>query len=352
VPGERTRRGCCHILSHTAETPALLAVNIQGTHVLRKRSSAALPVEMSKPTPEARTRKVGRPSIKLGKELITPFFNMPQHAAARHLGISLSGLKNVCHKHGILHWPYKRSGGSNDSKASAHTLGGMLASKHWPYKGSGDSHDMKASARTIDGTLASTLGCGADWNLPEYGAPDSDLPVCDDYSPGQFSGSLPPTATTWQSVSHDMLPGLSSGSMNMLASSVWVEDGASDVDRSIKMARRCSNVVELSGSDRCMLSRHNVRTYSKAAAREFHHVGASHEIRTSSTRAGSSGPRPASPIGTWSQRFSLLLAAPATTDLTLDRDFIDIVEAQAVHGYLEMRAAEATSYLGNLFPTP
>ena len=55
---------------------------------------------------------------------------------------------------------------------------------------------------------------------------------------------------------------------------------------------------------------------------------------------------------TWSQRLSILMAAPAATDLTTDRDFIDIVEAQAVPGYLERCAAESTSCLGNLFPPP
>ena len=321
---------------------------------------------MSKPTPEANPKKVGRPSINLGKGLITPLFHMPQHAAARHLGISLTGLKKVCRKHDILHWPYKRSANSNDSTASARTHDEMLASihcdSHWPYTRSIDSNDSTASASTLDGMLVSTSGfAAADWNLPEVGAPDSALPFRGDYSPGQFefSGALPPTATTWKSDSHEMIPGSSSGAINMPASSVWVEDGASDVERGIKMDGQCRNTAISSAQINhitapwgCILSRHNIRTNLTAAAPESHDVCAPHEIQSPPARAGFSGPRPASPIATWSQRLSILLAAPATTDLTQDRDFIDIVEAQAVHGYLEMCAAEATSCLGNLFPTP
>ena len=316
---------------------------------------------MSKPTPEARPRKVGRPSIKLGKEFITPLFHIPQHEAARHLGISLSALKKVCHKHDIWHWPYKRSRNGNDRTASASTLVEMLGSTHCPDKGSGDSSERTASACTLDGMLASTSGFGADWNLPEFDAPNSDLPFPDDYSPGQFSesGSLPPNATTWQSVSHSMLHGLSSEPTNMPASSVWVEDGASDVERGIKMDGQCRNIAissaqinHMTAPRGCVSSRHNIRTYSTDAARHSHDACASHEIQSPPTRAGFPGPRPASPIATWSQRLSILLTAPATTDLTQDRDFIEIVEAQAGHGYLEMRAAESTSCLGNLFPTP
>jgi hypothetical protein len=100
------------------------------------------------------------------------------------------------------------------------------------------------------------------------------------------------------------------------------------------------------------LPRHNMRNFFTAlevASPESHEACPSHEFQYPRTRGGFPDPNQGS-LMAWSERLSILLTAPATSDLTQDRDFIDIVETQAVPGYLEECATDATSYLGNLFP--
>jgi hypothetical protein len=50
----------------------------------------------------------GRPPIKLSWASIEPYFCRPQPEAAKALGISLTSLKVVCRKQGLLKWPYRR----------------------------------------------------------------------------------------------------------------------------------------------------------------------------------------------------------------------------------------------------
>ena len=52
----------------------------------------------------------------------------------------------------------------------------------------------------------------------------------------------------------------------------------------------------------------------------------------------------------WDDRLRFLLSAPATTNLAADRDFIADVEAQAISGYLEGLAVEATAFLDSFLP--
>lgn len=50
----------------------------------------------------------GRPPVKVSVETIEAMFCMPQAAACKVLGISLTALKQVCRKLGITRWPYQR----------------------------------------------------------------------------------------------------------------------------------------------------------------------------------------------------------------------------------------------------
>jgi hypothetical protein len=50
----------------------------------------------------------GRPPLKVGIESIQPLFGLPQKDAAKALGISLTALKQVCRKLGVVRWPYWR----------------------------------------------------------------------------------------------------------------------------------------------------------------------------------------------------------------------------------------------------
>jgi hypothetical protein len=162
----------------------------------------------------------------------------------------------------------------------------------------------------------------------------------------------------WQSVSNDMLCGSSFSSTSMSGSSLWADDRARDVGCCTKMDGRCGD-TEISSAqvDRIIaplsraLPRHNMRkifTASEVASRESHEACPSHEFQYPRTRGGFPDLNQGS-LMTWPERLSILLTAPATTDLTQDRDFIDIVETQAVPGYLEECATDATSCLGNLF---
>jgi hypothetical protein len=51
----------------------------------------------------------GRQPVELTRSVISAMFGMPQPYAARDLGISLTALKQVCRKLGIVRWPYMRS---------------------------------------------------------------------------------------------------------------------------------------------------------------------------------------------------------------------------------------------------
>eukprot|EP00960_Hanusia_phi_P030787 748841-Hanusia_phi.AAC.2 len=59
-----------------------------------------------------------REEVKISKEDVEKYFDMPQPEAAIALGISLSTLKNVCRKIGVYRWPYQRQYGANKLKTS------------------------------------------------------------------------------------------------------------------------------------------------------------------------------------------------------------------------------------------
>jgi len=51
----------------------------------------------------------GRDPVSLGYDVLEPLFALPQNAAAKRIGISLTALKQVCRKLGIERWPYRRA---------------------------------------------------------------------------------------------------------------------------------------------------------------------------------------------------------------------------------------------------
>ena len=74
----------------------------------------------SKPTSlsaRAAIPRIGRPPVEVNSSAIRELFGIPQPIAAKMLGISLTSLKQVCRKIGVLRWPYRR--GENRSKACA-----------------------------------------------------------------------------------------------------------------------------------------------------------------------------------------------------------------------------------------
>ena len=50
----------------------------------------------------------GRPPAKVNIEELKSMFHLPQPDAAKSLGISLTTLKQVCRRHGMVRWPYRR----------------------------------------------------------------------------------------------------------------------------------------------------------------------------------------------------------------------------------------------------
>lgn len=55
----------------------------------------------------------GRDPVNLGYDVLEPLFELPQNAAAKSIGISLTALKQVCRKLGIERWPYRRTSKSH-----------------------------------------------------------------------------------------------------------------------------------------------------------------------------------------------------------------------------------------------
>jgi len=68
-------------------------------HLFPRRKAGAGAVPVTK----------GRQPVELTRSAISAMFGMPQPHAARDLGISLTALKQVCRKLGIVRWPYMRS---------------------------------------------------------------------------------------------------------------------------------------------------------------------------------------------------------------------------------------------------
>ncbi|EKX37188.1 hypothetical protein GUITHDRAFT_116603 [Guillardia theta CCMP2712] len=48
------------------------------------------------------------PQVALSSSTLEPLFHLPQDAAAKRLGVSLTSLKAACQKIGIMRWPYSR----------------------------------------------------------------------------------------------------------------------------------------------------------------------------------------------------------------------------------------------------
>jgi len=52
----------------------------------------------------------GRPPVKVDEGAMRLLFGVPQPLAAKELGISLTALKQICRKLGVVRWPYQRIG--------------------------------------------------------------------------------------------------------------------------------------------------------------------------------------------------------------------------------------------------
>jgi len=52
----------------------------------------------------------GRPPVKVDEVALRLLFGVPQPMAAKELGISLTALKQICRRLGVVRWPYQRGG--------------------------------------------------------------------------------------------------------------------------------------------------------------------------------------------------------------------------------------------------
>jgi len=52
----------------------------------------------------------GRPPVKVDEVAMRLLFSVPQPLAAKKLGISLTALKQICRRLGVVRWPYQRGG--------------------------------------------------------------------------------------------------------------------------------------------------------------------------------------------------------------------------------------------------
>ena len=163
-------------------------------HLFPRRKAGADSVPVAK----------GRQPVELTRRAISAMFVMPQPHAARHLGISLTALKQVCRKLGIVRWPYMRSsktfskqGGRFHRLASEHTTldvecaleidppariemtasglqDDVQAQAHTAAYSSAPSHDAAAYQSDFEGSNASYRS--ADTEVARTSSAGSDLP--------------------------------------------------------------------------------------------------------------------------------------------------------------------------------
>ena len=58
-------------------------------------------------------------------EELSQYFNMPEKAVAKKLGICLTSLKKICRQNGITRWPYRKVG-DLVAKLAEHSIRGVF----------------------------------------------------------------------------------------------------------------------------------------------------------------------------------------------------------------------------------
>lgn len=101
----------------------------------------------------------GRPPIQIDVAAVQSMFDRPQPAAALCLGISLTSLKLVCRKLGLVRWPYRRRDNvkRRASKEEAEALAGEHNALARPA-----SSDSTDNAHSISYILSSTASLQSD----------------------------------------------------------------------------------------------------------------------------------------------------------------------------------------------
>ena len=141
----------------------------------------------------------GRAPLKVGIESIQPLFGLPQKDAAKALGISLTALKQVCRKLGIVRWPYWRK-----KKEKGKAAGPRAASAD-----AAQTRPLVAAASGGDGSGLGAVAGGASGSSGRQGQPPREL------DSGHFSSAsraalprtaLPGTAGVTSLPLHSTLP--------------------------------------------------------------------------------------------------------------------------------------------------
>ena len=153
----------------------------------RERSNKSLQhvVETHKATTPAtmgiEPRK-GRPPVKVDEGAMRLLFGVPQPLAAKELGISLTALKQICRKLGVVRWPYQRGG-----QPAAPTVRQLRADSIQQDvdidsvgKGKGEALVRRAS---------SCVSCGGQTPSSSTGQQDAWLPMTSFDFPSQYSSS-------------------------------------------------------------------------------------------------------------------------------------------------------------------
>lgn len=82
------------------------------------------------------------PPVKLGFDVLAPLFGLPQSAAAKSIGVSLTALKQVCRKLGLERWPYRRTSKSNSLHKISHKAGHASNLQHRALSSSGSAESI------------------------------------------------------------------------------------------------------------------------------------------------------------------------------------------------------------------
>ena len=296
--------------------------------------------EMSEPTPLR--KKAGRPALQLNKNEIEARFDIPQQLAARQLGVSLSGLKKECRKFGILQWPYKRSSYTSNGRS---TIGSNapLCDSSWRLipRAAEKSNTPSWCAHSIKDATCS---------VPE---PISNHTRCLDAEDPFLNSNWerPRSAGGLPSFESNLPPYRASGQARALENASWWQEGSgSCADKSDATRPNCAMPLHnvracptMMFDDEDAVSTHQQRTNGHTARWPEH-------VSPRSAGGHPYDPEPAIHMS-WDDRLRFLLSVPATINLAEDRDFIADVEAQAISGYLEGLAVEATACLDS-FPPP
>ena len=145
----------------------------------------------------------GRAPLKVGIESIQPLFGLPQKDAAKALGISLTALKQVCRKLGVVRWPYWRKK-KEKGKAAGPRAASVDAAQTRPLVGMPSGGDGSGFGAAAGGASGSTASRGPSGGQQPPREPDS----C--HSSSTSRAALPRTALPGTpgstSPSHSTLP--------------------------------------------------------------------------------------------------------------------------------------------------